>query len=196
MVVELPVIFKFPITVDEAFEMKPWEVRRPALEIVVEAVWPTERIFAVKEPPKRLVEVPDVPVKVERVVRPFETVRVPVKLAAEEMVWELMRPEVIGPRVAAPAFRAVAKRFVEEAVVEKKLVVVAFVAVALPVMLKFPITVDEAVEMKPWEVKRPAESMVVVAVWPTRRTLALNTDAKRLVEVALVVVERVIELKI
>jgi hypothetical protein len=43
----------------------------------------------------------------------------------------------------------VANRFVDEAVVAKKLVEVALVEVELPVMLKLPITVDEAPEINP-----------------------------------------------
>ena len=54
-----------------------------------------------------------------------DTFRVPVKLAAEEMVWPFTVPEVILPKVAA-----VAKRLVVDAVVEKRLVVVAWVPVA------------------------------------------------------------------
>ena len=38
------------------------------------------------------------------------------------------------------------------------MVEVALVEVVLPVMVKFPITVEEAVERKPVVVKRPAES--------------------------------------
>ena len=65
------------------------------------------------------------------VVTPLATLRVPVKLAAEEMVCELTNPEVIAPRVALPVLRAVANRLVEEAVVEKIEVVVALVEVEL-----------------------------------------------------------------
>ena len=41
------------------------------------------------------------------------------------------------------------KRFVDDAVVAKKFVVVALVVVELPVIVKFPRIVDEAVEIKP-----------------------------------------------
>ena len=44
------------------------------------------------------------PVRVERP----ETARVPVRLAAEDMVWPFTRPEVRAPRVEFPALRAVA----------------------------------------------------------------------------------------
>jgi len=62
----------------------------------------------------------------EKVVWPAVTLRVPVKEAAFEIVWPLIKPAVI----------AVAKRLVEEAVVEnkvvaKKLVEVLFVVVEL-----------------------------------------------------------------
>jgi len=74
--------------------------------------------------------------RLERVERPPVAVKVvptasdPVKLAAELIVWPLMRPEVTAPRVVLPAVRAVANKFVELAVVAKKFVVVAEVPVA------------------------------------------------------------------
>ena len=80
------------------------------------------------------------PVSVER----LATASVPVKLAALEIVWELMAPEVMvfppkakaplevmAPEVMRPVLREVEKRLVEEAVVEKKLVEVALVVVLL-----------------------------------------------------------------
>ncbi len=80
--------------------------------------------------------------RLERVERPPVAVRVPVKFAADEIVWPLIRPEVI----------AVAKRLVVEALVEKKLVVVAEVPVAL-------------VKVKAWRVVEPmAVRLVVEAV--------------------------------
>ena len=67
----------------------------------------------------------------------------PVKLAAELIVWLLIRPdvtvfaprfnaplEVIAPNVELPALRAVANRFVLDAVVAKNAVDVANVVVA------------------------------------------------------------------
>lgn len=74
--------------------------------------------------------------KFDSVVRPAVAVSVPVKLAAELMVWPLTRPEVRGPTVSAPPVAVVKNRLVEEAVVAvrfvaKKLVVVALVPVAL-----------------------------------------------------------------
>ncbi len=86
--------------------------------------------------------------RLDKVVRPPVAVRVPVKLAALDMVCELMRPEVMvfeprlrapdevmAPRVEAPAVKLVAvkleaKALVEEAVVAKKAVEVANVVVA------------------------------------------------------------------
>lgn len=72
----------------------------------------------------------------------FATARVPVKLALDEMVCELIKPEVmvfvprfkaplevIAPRVEAPAVKLVVKRLVVEASDEKKLVEVALVVV-------------------------------------------------------------------
>lgn len=70
---------------------------------------------------------------------------VPVKLAAEDIVWPFMRPEVMvlvprlsapeevmGPTVRVPMLAEVEKRLVEEAVVEKRLVVVAAPTVRVP----------------------------------------------------------------
>ncbi len=62
----------------------------------------------------------------ERVVSPPVAVSVPVKLAADEIVWPLMLPEVMRP-----VLREVENKFVELAVVAKKLVVVADDPVAL-----------------------------------------------------------------
>ena len=58
--------------------------------------------------------------RLESEVRPPVAVSVPVKLAAEEIFWLLIKPEVM-----APVLRAVEKRLVEDAVVAKRLVVVA-----------------------------------------------------------------------
>ena len=67
----------------------------------------------------------------ERVVKPPVALSVPVKLAAKEIVWPLMRPEVTVPKLALFAERLIVKRFVDEAVEAKKFVVVAFVVVEL-----------------------------------------------------------------
>jgi hypothetical protein len=73
--------------------------------------------------------------KFESVVKPPVAVMVPVKLAAEEMVWLLIAPDVMAPVVREPdedilpVLSEVEKRLVEEAVVEKKLVEVALVEV-------------------------------------------------------------------
>ena len=144
VVAEVPVAF---------LKVKFWRVvepetkRSPEELIEVVAVPPTLKVLAVKTELKRLVEVPEVPEKVERVVRPV-TFNVPVKLAADEIVWPLMRPEVIVPRVALPVFNVVEKRLVEEATEEKMLVVVAEVVV-LRLAINPPVKVDEAVEINP-----------------------------------------------
>lgn len=70
-----------------------------------------------------------------------------------------------------------AKRLVEEATVLKKLVEVELDEVELRAV-KFWRVVE------PITKRSPEELMVVVAVWPTRRVLALRNEAKRLVEVA------------
>ena len=49
--------------------------------------------------------------------------------------------------------------------VATKLVVVAYVVVLLPVIVRFPFTVDEALEMKPVRVESP----VIFNVVPTAR---------------------------
>jgi hypothetical protein len=67
----------------------------------------------------------------ESVVSPPVAVTVPVKLAADDIVWPLIRPEVSVPAVSVPILPDVEKRFVLEAVLEKKLVVVADVPVAV-----------------------------------------------------------------
>jgi hypothetical protein len=99
-------------------------------------------VLAKRELAKKLVEVPEVPVKVERVVRPL-TLRVPVKLATLEIVWPFTKPEVIAPRVELPALSTVAKRLVDEAVVLKKLVEVAFEVVEL-IITRLLITLGKA----------------------------------------------------
>ena len=120
--------------------------------------------------------------RLERVESPAVAVRVPVKLAALEMVCELMRPEVI-----APVVKAVEKRFVLLAVVLKKFVVVALVPVAFA-KVKF-CKVLEALRSrlakvpKPVEVKLPPEPVV------KKRLVELAVVLKKLVVVALVEVE-------
>jgi hypothetical protein len=54
----------------------------------------------------------------ESVVSPAVAVRVPVKLAADEMVWPFMRPEVIGPTVSCPSVARFARISVVEAMPE------------------------------------------------------------------------------
>jgi hypothetical protein len=84
----------------------------------------------------------------ERVVRPPVAVRVPVKDAAEEIVWPFINPDVIAPAVILPVFREVEKRLVLEAVVLKKLVVVAEVPVAFT-KVKFWRVVEEFTKSEP-----------------------------------------------
>jgi hypothetical protein len=83
--------------------------------------------------------------RLERVVRPEVTLRVPVRLAADEIVWPFRRPAVITPAWMFPVLSDVEKRLVDEAVVAKKLVVVALVPVALT-------------KVKFWRVEEPLES--------------------------------------
>lgn len=91
--------------------------------------------------------------RLERVESPPVAVSVPVKLAALEIVWLFIKPEVIAPRVALPVVRVVEKRLVLDAVVEKKFVVVALVPVAFT-KVKFW-RVEEAVIRRLAAVKRP-----------------------------------------
>ena len=91
------------------------------------------------------VEEPDIK-RFESEVRPPVAVTVPVKFAAEEIVWPLIKPDVIAPVVRAPeevmlpVLKVVEKRLVEEAVVANEVVEVAFVVVALPVTKRLPAT--------------------------------------------------------
>ena len=84
--------------------------------------------------------------RLERVVSPPVAVTVPVKLAAELIVWPLIKPEVMAPVVRAPlevmlpVVKLVEKRLVEEAVVAKELVEVAAVVVELPMTKRLPET--------------------------------------------------------
>jgi hypothetical protein len=115
-------------------------VRLVVVALVVVALIPV-KFCRVDEPVTRRfesVERPPVAVKV------VPTASEPVKLAVEEMVCPLMRPDVMRPRVELPAFRVVAKRLVEDAVVEKRLVVVALVVVEFPLMVRLPLIVEEA----------------------------------------------------
>jgi len=142
----------------------------------------------------------------ERVVRPPVAVTVPVKLAADEIVWPLIKPEVIAPSVEFPAVRAVAKRLVEEAVVAKKLVVVAFEEVELSAVklrsveepdisklesevrpeVTFKVPVNEAAEEIVWPLIKP-EVMAPVVSEPEEVMLpTLRVVAERLVEEAVV----------
>jgi hypothetical protein len=72
-------------------------------------------------------------------VKVVPTASEPVKLAVEEMVCPLMRPDVMRP-----VFKLVENKFVELAVVAKELVEVEFVLVLLPLMVRLPLIVEEA----------------------------------------------------
>ena len=69
--------------------------------------------------------------RLESVVKPLVTSKVPVRLAAEDIVCPFIRPDVMGPAVRVPMLQLVEKRLVLEAVVEKKLEVVALLPVAV-----------------------------------------------------------------
>jgi hypothetical protein len=154
-----------------------------------------------------------VTLRFERVVRPPVAVTVPVKLAAEEIVWPLMVPEVTLAKVALPTLRAVAKRLVEEATEAKKLVVVALVEVELravklrsvvePLIKRFESEVNPPVAVTV-PVKFAAEEMVWPLIAPevtfprvafptfnavAKRLVDEATEAKKFVVVALVEVE-------
>jgi len=139
----------------------PPTVRSEEKRLVDEAVV-EKRLVVVAEVPVALMKVKfwrvEEPVvrRLERVVRPPVTLSVPVKLAEEEIVWSLIRPEVIGPAVRVPMLPEVEKRLVDEAVVEKRLVVVALVVVDLSA-IKPPVKVEDAVERKPFRKPRVVE---------------------------------------
>ena len=147
-----------------------------------------------------------------KVVSPLATLSVPVKLAADEIVWELIRPEVIAPSVALPATKTVAKRLVEDAVVEKKLVEVAAVVVERVIKSKiliplnkllFARSVEEAAVIVIFCEPSNDVPLIVRAFWrsaavpafpviepvmilPTVRAPRLAAAAKRLDELAVV----------
>ena len=110
-------------------ERAPLKVRVPPFPVV------KKRLVLEAVVAKKLVEVPLVEVELRRVmfwkvldpfnrrlesvVRPAVAVNVPVKLAALDIVWPLINPEVIRPAVKLPMLPLVEKRLVELAVVEK-----------------------------------------------------------------------------
>jgi hypothetical protein len=104
------------------------------VELVAVKFWKVEEAVT-----KRLVVVAWVAVRFKRVVMPEETESEPVKEAALEIVWLLIRPEVmvLAPRfkapllVMAPTAREVRLPVPPKRLVAKKLVVVALVPVAL-----------------------------------------------------------------
>jgi hypothetical protein len=96
------------------------------------------KFWRVEEPERR---------RFESEVSPPVTFKVPVKLAALEMFWLLIRPEVM-----APVLREVAKRFVLLATPEKKLVEVALPEIkALPLTDNLSFGVVEPMPVKPFE---------------------------------------------
>ena len=100
----------------------------------------------------------------------------------KRLPWIVVEPMVVFPEdVRVPKAADVPKRFVELAMEEKNAVVVALVAVALPVMVKLPSTVDDAPETKPPFKVRRLEKMLV----PEKVLLSLSSvdEAKRQVEV-------------
>ena len=148
-----------------------------------------KRLVKVPVVEKRLVEVAWVPValtkvkfckvldperrRFERVVRPPVAVTVPVKLAAEEIVWPLIKPEVTAPRVALPVLREVEKRLVDEAVVEKKLVVVAEVPVAevKERLVRVAFEPVRVVEKREVEVAEVVVEFAKIASYPAKRSV-------------------------
>ena len=115
--------------------------------------------------------------RLESVVRPLVTVSVPVKLAAEEMVWLLIAPEVIAAAVMLPVFKLVEKRLVELAVVEKRLVVVALVVVDLVMLSKMlaPVKRLESVS----KVEEAVESAAQTNVPPVQVSLLEPEQVER-----------------
>ena len=106
--------------------------------------------------------------KLERLVKPPRAVRVPVKLAADEIVWPFIKPDVTTPR-----FEFVEKRLVEDAVVANKFVVVALVPVAFT-------------KVKFWRVEEPVTSKLVKFSVEADRLVNVPVVEKRLVVVAFV----------
>ena len=133
-------------------------MRREEKRFVLDAVV-AKKFVVVAEVPVAFTKVKfwrvDEPVRrrLERVERPPVTVRVPVKLAAEEMVWEFIKPEVMAPRVESPAVSAVAKRFVEDAVVANELVEVAEVVVEVVKIALVAVSLERVLSQR-----RPVES--------------------------------------
>jgi hypothetical protein len=88
----------------------------PANRLVVVALVPVAfikvKFWRVDDPVAR---------RLARVVRPLETLRVPLNDAAELMFWLLIRPDVITPAVRAPTFPLVEKRLVLDAVFANEL---------------------------------------------------------------------------
>jgi hypothetical protein len=155
---------RVPITAEVPFKTAPLTTPpvRTLTPMVVAKRFVEEAVVA-----KKLVVVAEVPValmkvkfwrvlepvskRLERVVSPPVAVSVPVKLAVDEIVWPLIKPEVMAPVVRAPlevmlpVVKLVEKRLVDEAVVAKELVEVAFVVVESPVTKRLPETCNLSV---------------------------------------------------
>ncbi len=76
----------------------------------------------------------------------------------DEALARMLANVPVPDEVMLPPLAEVKKKFVVEARVAKKLVVVALVDVEFPVMLKSPITVEEADEMNPVRVGVPVSA--------------------------------------
>ena len=120
VVAEVPVAFT---------KVKFWRVLDPVARRLARVVSPVK--YEAPETESAVVEAYGktlAPVAVEVMIPAIP--RVPVKLAADEIVWLLMRPEVSAPvTVAVSSVAFDANRLVEDAVVAKDVVVVALVVV-------------------------------------------------------------------
>ena len=110
--VELAMTWPVPFTERREFA-SPVKAKVVVVAFVEVAFWAV-KFWSVVEPDKR---------RLEREVSPPVAVKVPVKLAAEDIVCEFMSPEVIVPEVKlpnteVPEVRLVEKRLVDDAVVE------------------------------------------------------------------------------
>ena len=120
---------------------------------------------AVPVVPKTVKEVPTARLVVEAVVAKKLVVvaLVPVALTkvkfwrVDEALARILAKVPVPDEVRFPPLPVVKKRFVEEAVVEKREVVVALVVVELPVIVRLPSMVEEAVERKPLSRPRVVE---------------------------------------
>jgi len=156
--VRLPVRLPTP-EVKKRFVVEALVAKKLVVVAEVPVAFRKVKFWRVDEPVRR---------RFERVVSPAVAVRVPVKLAAEEMVWELMSPEVKAPEtvktwaVPLPRVIELVRMSEVEALVAKKLVEVALVPVALK-KVKL-LRVDEAREYNP-PVKPVRVEVELLAPW-------------------------------